>query len=120
METRIENWNGYDIRFVNLDGDWYAVLKDICDVLGLRTDKVAERIPPECMERIAVTSDPLSKVDRYEVDHVKTITRQMIGQDIGRRPGQNLTRRMLVINESGIYEPRAYEKQTALRKCRAH
>ena len=27
METRIENWNGYDIRFVNLDGDWYAVLK---------------------------------------------------------------------------------------------
>ena len=58
METRIENWNGYDIRFVNLDGDWYAVLKDICDVLGLRTDKVAGRIPPECMERIAVTSDP--------------------------------------------------------------
>ena len=26
METRVENWNGYDIRFVNLDGDWYAVL----------------------------------------------------------------------------------------------
>ena len=81
METRIENWNGYDIRFVNLDGDWYAVLKDICDVLGLRTDKVATRIPPECMERIAVTSDPLSRVDRYELDHVKTITRQMIGRD---------------------------------------
>lgn len=100
METRVENWNGYDIRFVNLDGDWYAVLKDICNVLGLRTDKVATRIPPECMERIAMTSDPLSKVDRYERDPVKTITRQMIGQDIGRRPGQNLTRRMLVIKEA--------------------
>ena len=37
METRIENWNGYDIRFVNLDGDWYAVLKDICDALRLQT-----------------------------------------------------------------------------------
>ena len=37
METRIENWNGYDIRFINLDGDWYAVLKDICDALRLQT-----------------------------------------------------------------------------------
>ena len=118
MDTRIENWNGYDIRFVNLDGDWYAVLKDICDVLGLRTDKVATRIPPECMERIAVTSDPLSKVDRYELDHVKTITRQMIGQDIGRRPGENLTRRMLVINESGIYEALFASRKLEARKFR--
>ena len=54
METRIETWNGYDIRFVNLDGDWYAVLKDICDALGLRTAKVAERIPSSCIERISV------------------------------------------------------------------
>lgn len=118
METRIENWNGYDIRFVNLDGDWYAVLKDICDVLGLRTDKVATRIPPECMERIAVTSDPLSRVDRYELDRVKTITRQMIGQDIGRRPGQNLTRHMLVINESGIYEALFASRKLEARKFR--
>ena len=54
METRIENWNGYDIRFVNLDGDWYAVLKDICDALGLKSKYVSERIPPECMERVAI------------------------------------------------------------------
>lgn len=118
METRIENWNGYDIRFVNLDGDWYAVLKDICDALGLRTDAVATRIPPECMERIAVTSDPSSNGDRYERDPVKTITRQMIGQDIGRRPGQNLTRRMLVINESGIYEALFASRKLEARKFR--
>ena len=118
METRIENWNGYDIRFVNLDGDWYAVLKDICDALGLRTDGVATRIPPECMERIAVTSDPSLNGDRYERDHVKTITRQMIGQDIGRRPGQNLTRRMLVINESGIYEALFASRKLEARKFR--
>nr|DAZ00824.1 MAG TPA: antirepressor [Caudoviricetes sp.] len=118
METRIENWNGYDIRFVSLDGDWYAVLKDICDVLGLRTDKVATRIPPECMERIAVTSDPLSKVDRYERDPVKTITRQMIGRDIGRKPGDNITRSMLVINESGIYEALFASRKLEARKFR--
>lgn len=32
---RVENWCGYDIRFVEHDGAWYAVLKDICDALRL-------------------------------------------------------------------------------------
>ena len=54
METRIETWNGYDIRFVNLDGDWYAVLKDICDALKLNTFDVSRRIPESCMERVSI------------------------------------------------------------------
>ena len=62
METRIENWNGYDIRFVNLDGDWYAVLKDICDALRLQTKDVAERIPTECIERILVEKSDSTSV----------------------------------------------------------
>ena len=38
---RIENWCGYNIRFVEIDGHWYAILKDICDALHLRTAKIA-------------------------------------------------------------------------------
>lgn len=30
-EMKIENWCGYDIRFINIDGEWWAILKDICD-----------------------------------------------------------------------------------------
>ena len=119
METRIENWNGYDIRFVNLDGNWYAVLKDICDALGLRTAKVAERIPSSCIERISVDASMVPSKDlRYSRDPVKHITKDMIGRDIGRKPGDNITRSMLVINESGIYEALFASRKLEARKFR--
>lgn len=119
METRIENWNGYDIRFVNLDGDWYAVLKDICDALGLKSKYVSERIPPECMERVAIDVSNAGSNDlRYSRDPVKHITKDMIGHDIGRKPGDNITRSMLVINESGIYEALFASRKLEARKFR--
>lgn len=34
---KIENWCGHNIRFVKIDGEWWAILKDICDALNLRT-----------------------------------------------------------------------------------
>ena len=119
METRIENWNGYDIRFVNLDGDWYAVLKDICDALGLKSKYVSERIPPECMERVAIDVSNAGSNDlRYSRDPVKHITKDMISRDIGRKPGDNITRSMLVINESGIYEALFASRKLEARKFR--
>ena len=41
---KIENWNGYDIRFVEKDGEWWAVLKDACEALGLKTFDVKRRL----------------------------------------------------------------------------
>ena len=57
---RIENWCGYDIRFVEIDGHWYAILKDICDALHLRTAKIAERLDPNMLERVLVERDSMS------------------------------------------------------------
>lgn len=34
MKTEI--WNGYSIRFVEVDGEWQAVAKDATDALGIR------------------------------------------------------------------------------------
>lgn len=42
MKTEI--WNGYPIRFVEKNGEWWAVLKDVCDALGLKTYDVSRRI----------------------------------------------------------------------------
>ena len=42
MKTEI--WNGFPIRFVEKDGEWWAVLKDVCDALGLKTYDVSRRI----------------------------------------------------------------------------
>lgn len=38
---KIESWNGYEIRFVEKDGEWWAVAKDITDALGFRDSSVA-------------------------------------------------------------------------------
>lgn len=51
---KIENWNGHDIRFVEKDGEWWAVLKDVCDALGLKTYHVRERL-----EKDLVSTDTL-------------------------------------------------------------
>lgn len=33
---KVENWNGHKIRFVEKEGDWWAVGKDVCKALGLK------------------------------------------------------------------------------------
>ena len=96
---RVENWCGYDIRFVEVNGEWYAILKDICDALDLRTDKVANRLDSSMLERVLVeVSDHPSKGVRSR--------------------GDNKTRWMLAINEIGIYEALFASRRLEARKFR--
>ncbi|HFU7036239.1 TPA: BRO family protein [Streptococcus agalactiae] len=44
---RTETWNGYDIRFVEHQGEWWAVLADICHALDLKPKRVKERLVDE-------------------------------------------------------------------------
>lgn len=125
---RTENWCGYDIRFIEIDGEWYAILKDICDALKLRTAAIAQRLSPNMLERVLVeTSDVISndlrsdhpsKVVRYEHKPVDRIDRGAIGKDIGRKPGENRTRWMLAVNELGIYEALFASRKLEARKFR--
>lgn len=116
---RVENWCGYDIRFIEIDGEWWAILKDICDALNLRTAKIAERLTPNMLERVKVdVSDIPSKDLGYEHTPVKTIDKAAIGKDIGRRPGDNKTRWMLAVNELGIYEALFASRRLEARKFR--
>ena len=127
-EMRTENWCGYDIRFVEINGEWWAILKDICDALKLRTDAIAQRLDPSMLERVRVdVSGHLSKVDesnhisngdRYDHKPVDRIDRGMIGKDIGRHPGENKTRWMLAVNELGIYEALFASRKLEARKFR--
>lgn len=112
MNTRIEVWKDYKIRFVELEsGEWWAVLKDICDALGLKTWDVSQRIPAECMERVSVESvsqRPVeykkSDIDTTGVSNFKTISR---------------TQDMLVVNELGIYEALFASRKLEARQFRA-
>ena len=71
---KIENWNGHTIRFVKKDGEWWAVLKDVCTALGLKTKYVKERLEDEVVSN----------------DH--------ISDSSGRQ------QEMLIVNEYGIYD----------------
>lgn len=96
---RTENWCGYDIRFVEINGEWWAILKDICDALQLKTFKVSQRLDPSMLERVPVeASDIPSRDVRY--------------------PGENKTRWMLAVNELGIYEALFASRRLEARKFR--
>lgn len=43
MKTEI--WNGHKIRFVEKDGEWWAVAKDVAEALGYaKTDNLTKRL----------------------------------------------------------------------------
>lgn len=116
---RTEQWCGYDIRFIEINGEWYAILKDICDALRLRTAAIAQRLRPEMLERVLVeTSNVISNDLRYEHTPIKAVTSQIIGKDIGRKPGDNKTRWMLAVDETGIYEALFASRRLEARKFR--
>lgn len=127
---RTENWCGYDIRFIEIDDEWYAILKDICDALKLNTRDVSQRIPAQYVERVKV---PMTAriPDTYKFDHekIKNLDKATIGKDIGRRKddvGSNdvvfneyaKTYWMLAVNELGIYEALFASRKLEARKFR--
>lgn len=95
---RVENWNGYDIRFVEVNGEWYAILKDICDALNLHTFKVAQRLSLDMMTkvRVNVCDIPLKEV----------------------RSRARKTHDMIAVNEYGIYEALFASRKLEARKFR--
>ena len=46
MQLRVENWNGYPIRFVEIDGDWLAITADVSKALDyVSAERLLRRIP---------------------------------------------------------------------------
>ena len=56
-ELQIFNYNGNEVRTVQIDGEPWWVLKDVCGVLDLSdTNKTAERLEPDELTRIKFVS----------------------------------------------------------------
>lgn len=117
---RIENWCGHDIRFIEIDGEWYAILKDICDALKLRTAAIAQRLDPSMLERVLVDTSDLTSFEMTSNTHepVKKLNKAMIGNDISRKRGERKTMWMLAVNELGIYEALFASRKLEARKFR--
>lgn len=106
---RVENWCGYDIRFIEKDGEWWAILKDICDALGLRTDKVAQRLDPDMLLRVPVEGGR-NRPTHYKQKNYDAPSRVVVNS--------NNTFWMLAVNESGIYEALFASRRLEARKFR--
>lgn len=91
MEIRHDFWRGNDIRFVEVNGEWYAVLKDVCDALGIKEPhRVRARIPLRYIEKVTIS-------DRDSM----TVTSDVSSTDVTSHARHSQT--MLVVNNRGIY-----------------
>ncbi|MDW7798718.1 Bro-N domain-containing protein [Streptococcus canis] len=71
---RTETWNGYTIRFVEYQGEWWAVLADIAKALDLNPKFIKQRLGDE------------------------VVSNNHVADSLGRQ------QEMLIVNEFGIYE----------------
>ncbi len=71
---KIESWNAHEIRFVEHKGEWWAVLKDVSEALGLSAKEIKRRLEDE------------------------VVSNHHIYDTLGRKQD------MLIVNEYGIYE----------------
>ena len=117
---RVENWCGHDIRFIEVNGEWYAILKDICDALRLRTDAIASRLESDMLERVLVEASDSTTVEMGLNKHepVQKVTKDILNKDISRKRGQWKTHWMLAVNELGIYEALFASRRLEARKFR--
>lgn len=126
---RTETWYGHKIRFIEINGEWYAILKDICDALKLRAKDVSQRIDPGMLERVNVPSKANipSKYNNIEHKPVKSINAGIIGKDIGKQKDNdgsndvvfntfNKSYWMLAVNEEGIYQALFASRKLEARK----
>lgn len=91
MEIRHDSWRGNDIRFVEVNGEWYAVLKDVCDALGISNPSLVRyRIPLRYIEKVSIS-------DLYSTK----VTSDVSSTDVTSRARHSQT--MLVVNNRGIY-----------------
>ncbi len=121
MTMRTENWCGHDIRFVDLNGEWWAILKDICDALNLRTFKVSQRLDPDTLTKVNVEVIPKVPKKLQNKVGVCDIPSRYATSD---HPSKRVTSRarktqiMLAINEIGIYEALFASRRLEARKFR--
>lgn len=99
---KVEIWAGHSIRFVERDGEWWAVLKDVCDALGLKTFDVRRRLGEDMGSNHTLgkkVGDDMGSTHAIEKDVPKRdpLSSTAIDTAGGRQE-------MLIVSEYGIYD----------------
>lgn len=59
MKTEV--WNGHEIRFVEIEGEWWAIAKDIAEALEYKQTKNMLRLVPEAYTSFRILHDQVQK-----------------------------------------------------------
>lgn len=99
---KVENWAGHSIRFVERDGEWWAVLKDVCDALGLKTFDVRRRLGEDMGSNHTLgkkVGDDMGSTHAIEKDVPKRDPLSSTAIDTAGGKQE-----MLIVSEYGIYD----------------
>lgn len=75
MQMKVDKWNGYQIRFIYYQNEWWAVGIDICKALGLSDpQKTISRLPKDGVTNCRVT-DSLNREQYTNIINEQNIYR---------------------------------------------
>lgn len=71
-------WLDHDIRFVNIGGEMYAILKDLCGITDLRADRVARIIKTDKSNKIIMINNTCLYLDEPSTNGLLAISKRGI------------------------------------------
>lgn len=107
IDIRTENWDGYEIRFVEIDNEWWAVLGDICKALGVKTYHVKTRLDKTMLKKISIEIER-NRPKNYGIGS---------NEGVNYKKHNTLTE-VLLVNEIGVYETLFASRKPEARKFR--
>lgn len=91
-KMKLENWNGFEIRFVSVNDEWHAIAMDVANALDYSdANKMVKRISKKY-----VSSTKVKLPDLQNVGRASSTNRQ--------NGGWSDTREYITLTELGIYE----------------
>lgn len=95
-KMKLENWNGFEIRFVSVNDEWHAIAMDVANALDYSdANKMVKRISKKYVASIKVKLTDLQNGGR-SLSNTKSTNRQ--------NGGRSDTREYITLTELGIYE----------------
>lgn len=71
QEMKLENWNGFEIRFVSVKDEWHAVLKDVAEALNYYESSTAGRTLPSKYKGLYKVQTPGGDQELITVSEVR-------------------------------------------------
>ena len=66
-DIRVEEWYGHDIRFVEIDGEYWGILDDIINALEMGFCYLEDKLDPEMMTRVKVDGCDMLAVNEFGI-----------------------------------------------------